>query len=647
MERQYHTILNSIHQEVMGKSIDTNTYNILVKSLRVDRSPANIARIRENLINQKNNIERDLTSQNGRRINLVTCDDIKFDDIKINESSIKTDKKILIISIIKNAEKTMQYILNFLEEIKPSFDRVCYYFLTNNNTDQTVKILNGNIDLLGSDFFNGSFIDDFIDCKDKLAYTASLRNQCYTKARDVFGIDFDYLAIIDTNIASPINSQGFLDSFIIPVDWDIICGNRTFHQSPYHQDTLSLRLFEDDLDLSKKFVHIDKFYGQSLYWIDKLYSFVDWLKVRSAFGGIMICNKKIFKLTSLWSETPNKYDSEHVSLCTKFMNVYINPNLNHQCITNIEGILYQNPYLFIPRDAGFFSVFNYLIGSITNGYRVYPYFNKNKCLESNRFIRHFSYINDLVDNSWFNYFEPIAYYANDNTHQSNSILLYNTTQGEDAPPEFKYPIETNKLYKLESFKTWRKEVNKYYRQYIKPTNEILNRVDEIKLLFEDNNNVIGVLYRHPAHNCESSNTILFSDYFDKIDNILVDNPTSMIYLVTDTDFAVGAFINKYADKLKYDKQSGRASYDNIIKWAVARGNGHIDSLGFVNNKGYEYHNECCKNGIDQIKHGQDIICNTLVLSSCKWFVYPPSNISLAVSYINPEIEMISVIQDST
>lgn len=638
MERQYLSILNTIHQEVVGKPIDTDTYNVFVKSLRVDRSPANIARIKESLIIQKINLEKSLTSPENRTISLL-----HDETITLNKIQDTTEKKLLCIAIIKNAEKTFGYITDFIEAIKPYFAKVNFYFLTNNNIDNTEKVLTDYIQSTENDSVFGTFANDFIP-KDKTQYLATLRNKCYTDARQRFTEEHDYLVVIDSNISSALNVQGFMTSFALNREWDIICGNRTFQKSPYHQDVYSLRFLNESLNLLERYKYLEKFYGESLYWVDKFYSFETWQRVQSAFGGILICNKKVFKLTSLWNETPGQYESEHVSLCTKFINVYVNPLLNHQSDINVEGILYHDPYIFIPRDAGFFSVFNYLIGSITNGYRVYPYYNKSKCLEKNKFINHFSYLDDSIENSWFKYFEPIQYFADDNTHSTQSILLYNTTQGEYAPNEFKYPSETMKIFKHESFVKWRIEVNKYFVKYIKPLNVIRERVIELKKKFNGCKNVIGILYRHPAHNCENKRTILFQDYFDKIDDILSKNSDAIIYLTTDTDLGIGAFISRYGDKVIYDERSGRTSFDNIIKWAMARGTGKIDSIGFINDTGYEYHNECC-NKIDQVKHGQDILTNTYVLSSCKWFIYPQSNISLAISYMNPEIEMISVIDD--
>jgi hypothetical protein len=628
MDRQYYNILNSIYQEVFSEPIDTETYNVLIKSVRVDRSAGNLARIKETLKNQKDNFEKSLVSQENREINIINNSE---NNVLTKELDI-SNKKVLILSLIRNVEKSLKYIIDFKNNLECYFEKVNFYYITNNNTDNTVDLLKST-DLVGEIIFDEKY-------KSKNQYLASLRNKCYTNALKKYdNEDYDYLVILDTKMTSPINIDSFLDTFKFNNDWDIICGNQTFLKSNYHKDILSLRLLSDDLDITKKYKFLYKFYGESLYWIDKFYNISSWEKVQSAFGGIMILNKKVFKLKSLYNEVLDSYETEHVSLCTKFKNVYINPLLNFQSNINIEGILYNTPYTFIPRDAGFFSVFNYLIGSIINGSRVYPYLNKHKLLEKNKVLNHFSYLDTTVDNSWFNFFEPIKYYIDDDTHNSENIHLYHQTQGEYASSEFKYPYETINLYKSDNFNIWRYNVNNYYKQYIKPRSDILERSKNI-INSLSSPDIIGVLVRHPAHNCEQSKTILFEDYYNKIDELLINNNTAIIYLTTDNDFALSAFKHRYNDKLYYDIDSGRSSCDDILNWAMARGTGKIDSIGFINNKGYEYHN---KEIIDQTKHGKDIITNVLVLASCKWFIYPPSNISLAVSYINPDINMISLI----
>lgn len=630
MDKQYYDIINNIYTSLYEIPLPYDKFINLAHRFNINRMPSNISRLKDYLINQS---QQELLYKN---IFMMNDNTVNYNNIL---NKIET-KNILILSIFRNIERNFLYISEFIDQVKSIFKEIDYYILTNNNTDNTEELLKEYMKT--RPYVHCFFEEDSNHFGNKNEYLAQLRNECYIKSKNISNTDkYDYLVILDSNITSHIDINSFTSSFSLEEKWDIICANRTFKKSYYHEDVYSLRLLDDPIDITKKFTTIEKYHNKNHLWINKFYAFNTWYKVQSGFGGMMIIDKKAFKLLSLWNENLGKYESEHVSLCTKFKNIYINPNLNFESNTYVEGILYKDPYIFIPRDAGFFSVFNYLIGSMKTGSRIYPYYNKQKILEKNNIINHFCYLDNNVDNSWFSYFEPVKYYTGDTNHNSNAILIFNNTLGEIASDEFKIPDETYKLYNNQEFKLWRIEMNKYYKKFIKPKRSILERVELEVSKF--NTDIIAVLYRHPAHMCESSKIILFEDYFRKIDEILDTTPDAHIYLTTDTDLAIGSFTLKYNDKLLYDKSCGRSSVDNIIKWAYARKqNAKIDDIGFINNIGYEYHNECIKNNIDQIKHAEDIIANTLIMSSCKWFIYPESNISLAISYINPEIEMIPV-----
>jgi hypothetical protein len=485
----------------------------------------------------------------------------------------------------------------------------------------------------------GTFIPDNRFIKDnRYIFLAQLRNTMWKDAKQYYGTNFDFVFVLDGSINQSLEVDKIMSSFSLDEPWDIICGNRTFYKSLYHQDNLSLKLEEDPQQLSDKYEFFDQLSNTSLHWIDKLYIFTTFYKVKSAFGGMMLLNGKALKLNNLWDEGEHPNKTEHLSVCEKFLNVYINPKMTYQHRTFMEGILYPKPYMFIPRDSGFFSAFNYMMGMMIQGYRTYPYFNLPKLLEKNKANNHFYYVDKNIENSWFDYFKPVQFYDKDNTHVNNEFLLYNNSQGEQSEEEFKRPHVTKKLYKSPEFQEWRENVNIYFNLYIKPSDKVTQRIQDINVDFSED--FIGVLVRHPAHAIESGE-IYYEDYFKVIDELLNNNQDAKIFLVTDTEMAVAAFTNKYKNKVFYDVESGRVSFDNILRWGYARGNGSIDDLGMINRIGYEYHMEQARTKeADPIKIGIDIVANTYCLSKCKWYIYTPSNISLAVSYINPKVIMI-------
>jgi hypothetical protein len=103
-----------------------------------------------------------------------------------------------------------------------------------------------------------------------------------------------------------------------------------------------------------------------------------------------------------------------------------------------------------------------------------------------------------------------------------------------------------------------------------------------------------------------------------------------------------AFQARYGEKVIINKTVTRTSLDNLLEWAYARGQGRTNDVGFINSKGFEVHHEQSKIGGSGIKLGFDVVLDVLGISKCHVFIHGTSNISLAVSYTNPDILMVHV-----
>ena len=404
MDKQIYKLLNQIHTEVNdGQQIDEPTYNMYAKNVRVDRSPASLARIRENMKYHRINLQSIITSPINREIILLQDDDIKisehFDSMALMENTI------LVIALVQNFESTSMYIEQFIISLQSHFKTVYFYFGTYNNTDNTTSILQSLCNRY-PDICQGTYFSDVPFEVENKCFKAHLRNQCYQNAKTQFGSGCDYLIYLDhVAISKPINIDGVITSFALAETWDIICGNRVFQNSSYHSDVFDLRLIGDSTNILEKYKYFESFVGKSLYWIDKFYSFETWYKVDAAFGGIMILQNKIFNLDKLWDEDDNDPNlSINISLCTKFLNVYVNPSLRFEQHTQVEGILYHNPSIFIPSDTDFCGGMNMYITALMSGCRIYPYYNKEIFMEKNTTLQHFTYLDDTIDNCWFEYF---------------------------------------------------------------------------------------------------------------------------------------------------------------------------------------------------------------------------------------------------
>lgn len=552
----------------------------------------------------------------------------------LNDETIKTKPlsdtslySLLVIGLIKNINPHFHNLKHFINECTKHMKTVKFYFLTNNNTDDSVSLLKewcfSDSNVHGTFFpdSNLQILQPNGDIGNRTLELGKLRNQNFEDAIKHFGDNFDYTLILDTDLAFPLNVDDFLSCFELDEDWDIICANSTYNKSNYHYDNYALRLSGQPDNIEELYPKFKTYYGKSCHWIDTMYVFESWYKVKSAFGGAML-----LKGTNniKWS-TRRKEDCEHQSLCSLHKNIFVNPKF-----TFMSSMSLDQPMVFIPRDAGFFSVFNFYMGTLTLGKRVYPYWNYDRFMKvNNNANSHFAYFTES-DNCWLDYFEPISFYKGDTMSDIQNISP--VTIGELAPVEFKVPQEMQKLFLSERFQEWRECVNKCFKKYIKPHKRIVERVENIMLNFTDD--MIAVHFRHPSHCCEKG-FVYLRDYYSIIDKYI--QPTTKIFLATDTEFAVMAFQQKYGDKLIYNKDSMKTSIDNILEWSYALTQSKSDNLGFINGKGYELH--CTNIGQNNTVLGDDVICDVLAISKCRVFVHVLSNLSIAVSYMNPNIKM--------
>lgn len=313
--------------------------------------------------------------------------------------------------------------------------------------------------------------------------------------------------------------------------------------------------------------------------------------------------------------------------------VYKTNNFPNKEIQNKLIRHFENLYMFVPRDAGFFSVFNYLIGSLCRGYKLYPYFNKNMMEKFQNKIEHFCYLDTTIDNSWFHFFEPIRHFQDDTIHTDHLYKNFKVTGGEFANNEFTGPKHTLKLIKSNRFAQWRKATHQVLTNFIQVKSDISEASLQIFQKFKKQ--MIGVHFRNPSHWSEQG-FVYLKDYFTKIDEILQNKKDIGIYLATDTDFGLAAFAMRYSDLIVYNQYCDRGSIDYFLSWVYNCQENKIDDYSFTTG----IHNQKSISNNYSVSLGKDVLLDVILLAKCNYLVHTLSNISLAVSYWNPDCEMI-------
>lgn len=554
--------------------------------------------------------------------------------------------RILVLSLVKDPAHSFTYISTFIKDLTNTIPNTQFSFFTNNSHTNSTLFFN----LLLSEYKNVQilkYIDEIIDKNNRIHKLAYYRNMNFEYAIKTLGTSFDYVIFFDSDIASDIPVDLLVQSMGIDCSWSCISANCTYSDSTFYYDELALRLPNSSKNICDIHPKFNQYYGDNQKWIDCFRIFNGWTIVDNAFGCLAIYKMK--ELLDVYNQYNKLYDltnypeftAEHITLQDKLPNAkIICPFIKYTNKSKIEDLNMSNA--FVPRDAGFFSVFNFYIGCLTQGFRSYPLWNKDELLKLHSSNHHFAYWTDNY-NCWFDYFEPVQFFDNDTNHTTETYLKLPRYSGENGPEEFRIPSATKNLLKgdKDKFKQWRLRTHQFYQQFIKFKPEIIESVNNIWTHNSlDNQNVIGVHYRHPSHFIESGKVYL-EDYFEQIDKILSVYPTSKIFLASDSQFGIYAFVERYGEKIVYIKDIDRLSMAEFLHWAFGLADGKADHVGFINGKGYELHHKRV-NQKNNKKMTTDLLKEVLCLAKCNQIINNISNIPLAISYINPETEIITL-----
>jgi hypothetical protein len=573
-------------------------------------------------------------------------------DILYNDSYEPKNDKILILAITNNIVDPYRGLCSFFDDMTKIFGKVSVFLGANNFEHKThnvpkdiqpsllnhIKSIKDNVDF-------EIFKDEKLNIKNRIPALANYRENVFDLATQRFGKEYDYVIVFDTDTYG-INVNNIVKSLSIKNEWSCISGHLRYYKQPFYYDELALRRIGNDYNIKKLHPTFDLYYGVNGNWISEYKVFNAWHKVKAAFGGLSIYKMeellKIKEKGKLYNiKRFPKYTAEHIALCAQLPNdILISPLINFETRAVMENDMTSSA--FVPRDAGFFSVFNFLVGTIATGHKTYPYWNKEELLKIHKTNQHFAYWT-TKDNCWFDYFEPVKYYDSDEVHELGYHLTYPRYSGEKCDEKFRIPSETAKLMRTnpEEFQEWRNNTHAFYKKIIKFRKEILEIVENFwNDNFKEEDEIIGIHYRHPSHFVESGK-IYLEQYFKEVDNIISNSPNAKIFLASDSQFGIYSFIERYGDRVKYFKDVDRLTMAEFLEWAFSMAEGRADHVGFINGKGHELHHKRVSKE-DNKKLTIDLLKEVLCLSKCNHLVNTVSNIPLAISYINPNIKIITL-----
>lgn len=310
-------------------------------------------------------------------------------------------------------------------------------------------------------------------------------------------------------------------------------------------------------------------------------------------------------------------------------------------------------------DAGFFSLFNKYISHLAyaddNEILIPDWrssqlrINKLNHSGMNRF-EHFCYGKETDKNVFLKFFQK-PYPENivkDEIYQTD--LMYTIADKVLKIDDYNYFNEPNLTYinsynlynDKEYFPVFRKKYNDVIKKHIHLLPHIQKIIDDF---YQENMKDYFVICAHLR--CQShvlellENYPTFELYEKNVLRILSENkiepfePNWKLFIATDNDDALNYFLERYPDHVIFQKDIKRLTAEQEQEYKQVRDSKKKDVAGFELQE-----RQAADESTRDVRLGIDIITDAYLLSMGKYFLYVNSNISTAVSYLNPEIEMV-------
>lgn len=331
MKKKQYNILNDIYKRLLNRPVDQDG---IVSYIRYVDTQAGIDRIIDTIMN----------SSEYRYKQKILIKPIIGSSYNYDNLDLLKDKNILILSLISNCEHNIHKTLHLLNSLKYLYNNVCYYFFTNNNIDNTVtklqNITNQHIDGTVYDNENIYIRHGRNRLGNRINKLAEYRNIIFDHAIHRFDIDFDYVIVMDGDFLTAPSALDIARATCTQLpEWSCISANYCYNNTNYYYDTLALRLLDDNDDINDLYPNFMKYYGINHEWIDRLYTFQDYVQVKYAFGGLAIY--KFNELIDIYNKFSQMYDiypeipslCEHITLAQKLSNnIYIDSNIYFETV---------------------------------------------------------------------------------------------------------------------------------------------------------------------------------------------------------------------------------------------------------------------------------------------------------------------------
>ncbi len=304
-------------------------------------------------------------------------------------------------------------------------------------------------------------------------------------------------------------------------------------------------------------------------------------------------------------------------------------------------------------DGGFFSIFNVFMSHLVWDQRdprchmVLPDWNVSRMMarNDNRPFISFCYGKPEDGNVWTRLFEPL--FGLSTAEMNDHNFLYAKRKPPEAfwnehrEPQLTY-VHAYKLYHSGQFQRIRRQYHAVLKQHIRLLPDFQAEVDAFAQTRFVGKFMIAAHVKHPSHVIEQpGGEIAHTETYItairrelKRREIAFSSPGWGIFLATDQDRVVHRLRSEFGDRV--------ACYDDVRR-TRAHEDAHFDRLSRSEQsaEGFQVQHLVASNPANwSVRMAWEVLRDAMTMARCNVLLHIVSNVSTAVSYINPEIELI-------
>ena len=310
-----------------------------------------------------------------------------------------------------------------------------------------------------------------------------------------------------------------------------------------------------------------------------------------------------------------------------------------------------NRLTVVGHDGGLFSVFNAFTTHLVWAQRELRCHSLTPDWDVGRMLSHlgkerflsFCYGQPGDGNIWCHLFEP-PFGFSDAELNDPAVLYERSTHpvrqnNEAREPDMTY-VHAYRLYQSDAFRMWRRLYHRITADHIRLRPSLQAQVDAFSAQHFDGRFVIAAHVRHPSHTTEQPGAVIAHQdaYIRRIYAELARRGLGSdgwtVFLATDQDRVVNRFKAEFGERLAWLHDVRRTSdQEDQVFDQLSPGERNVD--------GYQLQHVVARDPANwSTNMAREVVRDAWLMARCNMLLHVVSNVSTAVSYLNPAVEMV-------